>query len=136
MSTVTWPNAVVERKAAMPRVLVVEDDELVNVTLVRWLTKCGYDVAATKDGNDALSLADAFQPAVIVLDIGLPGLTGYDVARRLRGGSACSDALIIALTGYGTEACPQICKESGVDHRMTKPPDFHELGKLIRGHLG
>jgi CheY-like chemotaxis protein len=66
-------------------------------------------------------------PEVVLLDIGLPGMSGYEVARRLREEASCRDALIIAITGYGQEEDIRKSKEAGFDHHLVKPIDYHAL---------
>ena len=83
------------------------------------------------DGMQAIACVPVFAPQVVVLDIGLPVLSGYEVAKRLREMPATRDALIVALTGYGQKEDKQRALESGFDHHFVKPTDPHALTALI-----
>jgi two-component system CheB/CheR fusion protein len=80
-----------------------------------------HDVRVALDAEEALRLGEAFRPQVVLLDIGLPGMDGYEVARHLRRSAATSRALIIAVSGYGSEADRRRAREAGFDHHVTKP---------------
>jgi DNA-binding response OmpR family regulator len=83
----------------------------------------GYEVDTAHDGPTALEKADSFQPEVVLLDIGLPGLDGFQVASRLRGRRRIPEALLVALTGYGAEEDQSRAREAGFDHYLIKPVD-------------
>ena len=126
------PAAVPERpKIRAGRVLVVDDNLDTARLTARMLKHSGFDVATAHDGHEAVELARHFQPAVLLLDIGLPGMNGYEVASTLRGEECCSDAVFIALSGYGEEKARKKSKEAGFDYHLTKPVDFTELMSLI-----
>ena len=91
----------------------------------------GNDVHASYDGPSAIEAAGAYVPEVVMLDIGLPGMTGYDVARSLRNLSGLDKAILIAVTGWGQEEDRRRCKEAGFDHHVIKPIDFDFLQKLL-----
>jgi PAS domain S-box-containing protein len=114
------------------RVLVVDD----NVDLVTMLTSTlrhkGYIVQSAHTGPDGLTIAEQWLPEIVLLDIGLPGLNGYEVARRLRADPGTADARLIALTGYGKESDIALTTEAGFDAHLTKPYEFDELEKLMR----
>ncbi|MBL0422079.1 response regulator [Ramlibacter sp. AW1] len=113
------------------RVLVVDDLAASADTLTLLLEMEGYEVRVAADGPEALKAAEDFRPEVVLLDIGLPGMNGFEVALRLRRGSACRDALLVALTGYGeTESRMRSC-EAGFDYHMVKPADVNLLLSLI-----
>ena len=105
------------------RVLVVEDIEAVAEMLVMLLKLWGHEVRAVHDGPTALVAARTYQPDVIFLDIGLPGMNGYEVARQLRQDAGARRPLIAAMTGYGQEADRRRSREAGFDHHMVKPID-------------
>jgi PAS domain S-box-containing protein len=114
--------------ASMPsgrltRVLVVEDNEDGREALVTWLTSLGYHVEAAADGERALDVARSFVPEMVLLDLGLPGIDGFDVARSLRGDLGLVKARIVALTGWGTERDRARTKAAGFDDHLTKPVD-------------
>jgi CheY-like chemotaxis protein len=103
------------------RVLVVEDDPDSAQTLALLLKLWGYEVAVANDGPDALDAASTFQPDVVFLDLALPGMDGYQVARRLRLLQGTAGALVAAITGYGHEADVRRCKAAGIDFHFLKP---------------
>jgi CheY-like chemotaxis protein len=113
------------------RVLVVDDLVASAESLEALLTIHGYVVRCAHDGESALRLAEAMTPDVVVLDIGLPDMTGYELARSLRETSACAQSLLIALSGYGQEEHIRRATEAGVDHYLVKPADPSALLDLI-----
>ncbi|ACC74704.1 response regulator [Paraburkholderia phymatum] len=124
------PVVHLNRKAAI-RVLVVDDLVASAESLEALLTIHGYIVRCAMDGATALQAASEMRPDVIVLDIGLPDMTGYELARYLRQDRACRDALIIALSGYGQEDNIRQAMEAGVDHYLVKPADLAVLLDLL-----
>jgi len=115
------------------RVLVVEDNLDAAVTLVDLLTLWGYEVSAVHDGLAAVEVAPQYRPDVVLLDIGLPGIDGYEVARRLRRRSELDGLLVVAVTGYGQESDRQRAREAGFDHHLVKPVDLETLRRLLGG---
>ena len=114
------------------RVLIADDNRDAADSLSRILTLYGYEVSVAYDGLSALELSAAFQPSVAVLDIGMPGANGYDVARSLRETHG-RKLKLIALTGWGQEDDRRRAAEAGFDHHMTKPVDPQTLNELIAG---
>jgi CheY-like chemotaxis protein len=120
--------------AALPRrrILVVDDNVDAAVSLARLLGRLyGQEVRVAHDGPSALEMAGAFRPEVILLDIGLPGMDGHEVARRLRGRPEFGRALIVALTGWGQEQDRRKSEEAGFDRHLVKPVDPEALRKLL-----
>ncbi len=115
------------------RILVVEDNADVAETTTMLLTLSGHEVLCAKDGLQALQFAADFGPEVVLLDIGLPLMDGYEVARRLRQMPQTRDALLIALTGYGQQGDRQRGREAGFDGHLLKPVDPRALGEMIAG---
>jgi CheY-like chemotaxis protein len=113
------------------RILIVEDNADVADTTVAMLTMSGHDVRAAHDGPEALGMVEAFAPEIVLLDIGLPMMDGYEVARRLRQLPATRDVLIVALTGYGQASDRQRGREAGFDEHLLKPVDPAVLDALI-----
>lgn len=105
------------------RVLVVEDNADARDMLVILLKRAGHDVRAAGDGLAAIAAAESFLPEVVLLDVGLPGLDGYGVARKLRSLPATSGALLVALTGYGQEEDREKALAAGFDHHLLKPAE-------------
>jgi two-component system, sensor histidine kinase len=113
------------------RVLLVEDKLDGRATLRNLLELWGYKVETAADGRQGVEKGLAWRPDVAVLDIGLPGLDGYEVARRLR--AALGGRLVlIALTGYGSPEDKQRAFDAGFDRHLTKPADPGELLRLLR----
>ncbi|MFL6697916.1 MAG: response regulator [Vitreoscilla sp.] len=115
------------------RILVVDDNVDVVETTTMLLSLSGHQVRSAKDGLQALHMASEFRPDVVLLDIGLPLMDGYEVARRLRQTPQTAGALLIALTGYGQQGDRQRGRDAGFDGHMLKPVDPHALAKLING---
>ena len=115
------------------RILVVDDNVDVVETTTMLLSLSGHQVRSAKDGLQALHVAVEFRPDVVLLDIGLPLMDGYEVARRLRQTPQTAGALLIALTGYGQQGDRQRGKDAGFDGHMLKPVDPHALAKMISG---
>jgi signal transduction histidine kinase len=113
------------------RVLVVDDNADAANSLTVLLRVAGHEVRACYDGPAALEAANTFLPEVVLLDIGLPGMDGYEVARRLRGQVGKEKVLLIALTGYGQEDDLRRSREAGFDHHLVKPVDPTTLTTLF-----
>ena len=113
------------------RVLLVDDNIDVADTLAVLLRLAGHEVRVFRDGPSALAGVDGFPMDVAVLDIGLPKMSGYELARALRGRPEGRDAVLIALTGYGQEEDRRQAREAGFDHHLVKPVDPEYLKDLI-----
>jgi signal transduction histidine kinase/DNA-binding response OmpR family regulator len=119
------------------RVLVVDDNLDAAESTATLLRIEGHEVKTVGDGPAALASLKVFAPHVIVLDIGLPGLDGFEVARRLRAGGDTSHALLIAVTGYGQREDRGRAAEAGFDYFFVKPADPREINAAIeRGRTG
>src|SRR5262249_55989989 len=117
--------------ATLLRVLIVEDIEAVAEMLAMLLKLWGHEVRAAYDGPTALLAAPTYQPDLIVLDTGLPGMNGYEVARQIRQQATAKKPLIAALTGYGQEEDRRLSQEAGFDHHMVKPIDPQALEAFL-----
>lgn len=115
------------------RVLVVDDNIDLVMMLASSLRQRGYGVQAAYTGPDGLKVARDWRPDVVILDIGLPGLDGYEVARQLRAHPETTGVRLIALTGYGRDADITLAREAGFDAHIAKPHDFDDLEKLMTG---
>jgi PAS domain S-box-containing protein len=112
------------------RILVVDDNEDSAEILAKLLSRSGHDVRTAYTGPMGLEAA-SFIPEVVLLDIGLPGINGYEVAQRLRLLPQLDGVKLIAMTGYGQEADRQLARDAGFDSHLTKPVDFLKVQELI-----
>ena len=133
------PNRVVP-PSQRRRILLVDDNHDNVRLLSRLLTRRGHEVFTAGDGLAALKIAAEFQPEVLLLDIGLPGLDGYALARRLRAGGVATTPMI-AISGYAQDTDRELARAAGFVHHLAKPVDFDELAALItreppRANLG
>jgi len=136
-STSLPPEAAGELSEAQPdieplRVLVVEDNRDTANTLTTLLAHWGHRVRTVYDGAQALAAERDFRPDVVLLDIGLPGIDGYEVAKQLRVQMAGQPLSIVAISGYGREEDKRRAHEAGCDHHLTKPPARDELQSLLQ----
>ncbi|WP_332860730.1 PAS domain-containing protein [Janthinobacterium svalbardensis] len=113
------------------RVLVVDDNVDAADTLAAVLDMMGHTTQAAHDGAQALAVAPQFLPDVIFLDIGLPGMNGYEVARALRRIPAGASVVLVALTGWGAENDRSQSSAAGFDHHLTKPANLLAIGELL-----
>lgn len=117
--------------ASRRRVLVVDDHPDNRDSLVLLLQLWGHEARGEADGHAALRAAYDFRPHVVLLDIGMPGLNGYDVARQLRAAPGADGFLLIAMTGFGQAHDVARAREAGFDHHFLKPFDPDELFRLL-----
>ena len=120
-----------EMITAPSRVLVVDDNMDAADSMATWLHLAGHDIRTAYGGPAALEIAVAYQPTIVLLDIGLPGMDGHEVARRLRQTPELENVWLIALTGYGRKADLQLSQEAGFDHHLVKPADPQKLKDLL-----
>jgi two-component system CheB/CheR fusion protein len=113
------------------RVLIVEDNPDAAETLREVLELSGCTVAVALSGPEAVEAAPRFRPEVVLCDLGLPGLDGYQVAAALRQNPATANARLIAISGYGQAEDLQRSREAGFDRHLTKPVDLSELERLL-----
>jgi CheY-like chemotaxis protein len=119
------------RSSQTCRILVVDDNEDSANSLTMLLRLAGNETRTAYNGLDAVSSARDYQPEVIILDIGLPELNGYDAARRIRQLPGGKDLLLIALTGWGQEEDQRKSKEAGFNAHMVKPVNYEQLMNLL-----
>jgi DNA-binding response OmpR family regulator len=113
------------------RVLAVDDWQDTTISLAILLEAWGHRACTAFAGESALALAEAFRPDVVILDLGMPKMDGYEVARRLR--QTFGEGLrIICLSGYGRAEDRQRSREAGCDHHLLKPADLDELQRLLQ----
>jgi PAS domain S-box-containing protein len=126
-----------EHKSAVPRrILVVDDNVDAATTLEVLLRSLGHETRVAHDGMLALDIAREFRPEVVLLDIGMPGLDGYEVARRLRAMNHGQTFRIVAITGWGQEADRTRSKEAGFDLHLVKPVDPGVLVRVLEQRNG
>ena len=116
---------------APARILVVDDLAASAETLMTLLEMEGFEVKIANEGMAALKIAEGFRPDVVLLDIGLPGMNGFEVAHRLRTLPESRDALMIALTGYGEAESRMRSAQAGFDFHMVKPADVNLLLSML-----
>jgi PAS domain S-box-containing protein len=119
------------RSRAGRRILVVDDNRDSAESLQALLTLEGHTVALAFSGKAALDQAERIQPDVVILDIGLPDISGHEVARRLRADARLSAPLLVALTGYAREQDHRDVRAAGFDHHLVKPADCATLMNLV-----
>jgi CheY-like chemotaxis protein len=117
------------RNVAPKRVLVVDDNRDAATSLAEFLRLDGHESLAVYGGKEALAAVTSFKPDVVLLDIGLPELDGYEVAQRLR--ASGSTVRLIALTGYGQAEDVQRTRAAGFDAHLVKPVDFAALERAV-----
>jgi CheY-like chemotaxis protein len=111
--------------------LVVDDNVDLARGLARLLQIHGHDVRVAHDGHTGLDEARSSKPDVVLLDIGLPGMDGYQVAAHLRRDETIKDATLIAISGYGQDEDRRLAREAGFDHHLVKPIVADELLKIV-----
>ena len=128
----TQPRKELPRLARQSSRILVVDDNVDTVNgLSKLLTLLGHQVAIAYDGTSALEVARTHNPEVILLDIGLPRMNGYQVVKQLRQEPCCKTSLIIAVSGYGQEEDVRKSREAGFDHHLVKPVEFDELLAIL-----
>nr|PZN03033.1 MAG: hypothetical protein DIU74_06625 [Pseudomonadota bacterium] len=113
------------------RILVVDDNRDAAESLQMLLELIGHEVKVAYDGSQAIEAYLAEHPDIVFLDIGLPRLSGYEVARRIRGQAAGNGPLLVALTGWEREEDRQRAAEAGFDHHIVKPIAYEQLTELL-----
>jgi len=120
-----------QTSAATHRILVVDDNEDSADSLAMLLELTGHEVFKAHDGHGAIEAAERHRPGVVLLDIGLPELNGYDVCRRIRQEPWGTTMVLIALTGWGQDADRRRSQEAGFDGHLVKPVDHTRLLTLL-----
>ena len=130
------PPTRLPRGAPRHRVLVVDDNSDGAEMLAVCLRELGHDVCIALDGVEALELARGFSPALVFLDLGLPGLSGYEVIERIRQIPGCAGVPIVAVTGYARESDRARTREAGFSAHVAKPIDVARLGSIVEEMIG
>ncbi len=113
------------------RILMVEDDRDTVDTFGMLLAAEGHEIRSALDGPSGLAAAEAFAPDVVLLDIGLPGMDGYELARQLRARSGKRRPFLIAITAYGDDRSRLWSEESGIDLHLVKPVEIEDLQMVL-----
>ncbi|MGV3740802.1 MAG: response regulator, partial [Burkholderiaceae bacterium] len=114
--------------------LIVDDNMDAAVMLAALLEIDGHECLTVHDGPSAIELAKSFKPDVAILDIGLPGMNGYEVARNMKKLPMLAQTMYVALTGYGQESDKRQAIESGFHHHLVKPINMAKLAELGLAH--
>ena len=122
------------RRASSPRrILIVDDNEDSSESLMMLLAEWGHDVRTAPDAERALEEARSFRPQMMFVDIGLPGMNGYQLARAVRGMPGMEDVVLVAVTGYGRDEDRKASMDAGFDDHWVKPIDLGELSSFTSG---
>ena len=128
------PNPTVDAPAAAARrILVVDDNHDSAESLSMLLDLSGHETLLAFDGMEAVNAAASFRPDVILMDIGLPKLNGYEAAVQIRGEPWGKEMMLVALTGWGQDEDRRKTADAGFDVHLVKPVDFATLTKLLAG---
>jgi two-component system CheB/CheR fusion protein len=122
-----------QSKAPPRRVLIVDDNEDAANSLAMILKLSGYETASVYTAADALERATVFRPDVVLLDIGLPGMDGYEVAQKMRELPGLKGIRLVAVTGYGRSDDRLRARDAGFDDHLTKPVEFAVLDQALAG---
>ena len=118
--------------AVIQRVLLVDDDPDSSEPLSLLLQAKGHQTRIATDGDQAISVADEFKPNCVLLDLGLPRMDGYEVARRIRERPYGNDVVLVALTGWAGRDVRTKAAEAGFDYHILKPVNWDEVEKIVR----
>jgi CheY-like chemotaxis protein len=129
-STLQLTNTGLPPKRSL-RLLVVDDNVDTALSFSMLLKALGHEVRTEHDGPAAVNAALDYKPDVIVLDIGLPGLNGYEIAKRIRQAPSLCNVMLVALTGYGQEADRQLALQAGFNHHLVKPARLEQIREIL-----
>jgi CheY-like chemotaxis protein len=125
------PTEIAKPTGPALRVLVVDDNVDAATALEMLVEECGHRVCTAHTGQAALAAALDYRPDVVLLDIGLPELDGFEVAKRIRQQSVLHNIVLVAMTGYGRDTDRQRSLEAGFDHYLVKPVDFGKVQQIL-----
>ena len=131
-SSAPLPDSNIDWAASQPlRVVVVDDNIDAADTFAEMLRTLGHQVATAYDGEAAIDVVNSMQPDIVLLDIGLPQVNGYDVARRIRASDAQRPVVLVAVTGWGQDEDRRRSQQAGFDHHLVKPVDLASLQRIL-----
>ncbi len=130
-SPVTIPAEPLNLPTRSLHVLVVDDNQDAAKSIAMLLRMLGHDTRVAHDGTSAMQAALEFVPQVMLLDIGLPVIDGYEVAKRIRQETSLENVVLVALTGYGQESDRRRTREAGFNHHLVKPADFANVQSIL-----
>ncbi len=122
-----------DTKGTPLRILIVDDSQDSAMTLGWLVEMLGADYKLAHSGDEALQIAAEYIPNLVLLDIGLPGMSGYEVCKKMREMPQLADTVLVAQTGWGEEQHRRASKEAGFDHHMVKPVSLDKLQELLAG---
>jgi CheY-like chemotaxis protein len=125
------PTALIDSRRK--RILVVDDNKVQAQSLTALLDLMGFESRPAFDGAGALGIVEEFTPDVALIDIGLPDITGYELARRLREVPRLNKITLIAQTGWGRKEDRELSSQAGFNYHLTKPLDHDQLEQILRG---
>ena len=127
----TQPDDTTAQLEARRRLLVIDDEQKICGLLVQYFSLKGYEVRSVSNGEEALALADIFQPNVVLLDLLIPGMSGVDLLKRLK--QLCPPPKVIMLSAADLPDVAQGALQLGADSYVCKPPDLPQLERLVHG---
>jgi len=113
------------------RILIVDDNESCAITMKLTMEILGHTAQMAIDGPSAIELAKMFQPEIVLLDIGLPGMNGYEICQAMRKEPSLQDTIFIAQTGWGQKEHRKRSKEAGFNYHLVKPIDIQALKNIL-----
>lgn len=117
------------------KILVVEDNDDNRALVVKVLTRCGHELLQASGGEEALDLAEKKSPDLVLMDLNLGGISGFETARRFKSDPRLRDIPIVALTAYAMVGDRERALKSGCDGYLSKPIDVRKLGEQVEGFL-
>jgi CheY-like chemotaxis protein len=124
-------DAITQPRVLRRRILVVDDSQDVTLMMSELLAMLGHDVRAANDGPTALAIADEFAPDLVLLDLGMPEMDGYEVAQRLRAQPGGQAIELVAVSGWATGSVRQRAEEAGFNRQCTKPLTLVQLRAIL-----
>lgn len=133
---VTEPYANDQQPTGSKRILLVDDNKDFVLTMAQLLDSLGHEVQTAHDGSRAIELAKSFKPEFAFMDIGMPEMNGYDLARHLRQLPEMANCILVAVTGWGQERDRELSQQAGFNHHLVKPVQLAEVQTILDASLG